>query len=43
VDSKFDSLLGRWCSLEPIGAFRVGLWKNIKKGRTFSLVLLGLR
>jgi hypothetical protein len=37
VDSKFDSLLGRWCSLEPIGAFRVGLWKNIKKGSdTFS-------
>lgn len=27
-----ESLWGGWCSLEPIGTFRVGLWKNIKKG-----------
>jgi hypothetical protein len=32
VDSKFGSLWGRWCSLEPVGAHGVGLWKNIKKG-----------
>jgi hypothetical protein len=32
VDSKFGSLWGGWCSLEPIGAFGVGLWKNIRKG-----------
>jgi hypothetical protein len=37
VDSKFGSLWGGWCSLEPVGAFEVGLWKNIRKGRdTFS-------
>jgi hypothetical protein len=32
VDFKFGSLWGGWCSLEPIGAFGVGLWKNIRKG-----------
>ena len=32
VDSKFGSLWGGWCSLEPKGAFGVGLWKNIRKG-----------
>jgi hypothetical protein len=32
VDSKFGSLWGGWCSLEPVGAFGVGLWKNIRKG-----------
>jgi hypothetical protein len=31
VDSKFGSLWGGWCSFEPVGAFRVGLWKNIRK------------
>jgi hypothetical protein len=31
VDSKFRSLWGGWCSVEP-RAFGVGLWKNIKKG-----------
>lgn len=37
VDSKFGSLWGGWCSLEPVGAFGVGLWKNIKKWwETFS-------
>jgi hypothetical protein len=37
VDSKFGSLWGGWCSLLPVGAFRVGLWKNIRKGwDTFS-------
>jgi hypothetical protein len=37
VDSKFDSLWGGRCSLEPVGAFRVGLWKTIVKGwETFS-------
>jgi hypothetical protein len=31
VDSKFGSLWdGQW-SLEPVGAFGVGLWKNIRK------------
>jgi hypothetical protein len=32
VDSKFGSLWGGWCSLEIVGVFRVGLWKNIRKG-----------
>ena len=32
VDSKYGSLWGGWCSLEPGGAYRVGLWKNIRKG-----------
>jgi hypothetical protein len=32
MDSKFGSLFGEWCSLEPVGAFGVGLWKNIRKG-----------
>ena len=32
VDSKFGSLWGGWCSLEPVGAYGVGLWKNIRKG-----------
>jgi hypothetical protein len=37
VDSKFGSLWGGWCSHEPVGAFGVGLWKNIRKGwETFS-------
>jgi hypothetical protein len=37
VDSKFGSLWGGWCSREPLGAFGVGLWKNIRKGwETFS-------
>jgi hypothetical protein len=26
------NLWGGWCSLEPTGAFGVGLWKNINKG-----------
>jgi hypothetical protein len=29
---KFGSLWGAWCSLEPVGAFGVGLWMNIRKG-----------
>jgi len=37
VDSNFGSLWGGWCSLEPVGAFGVGLWKNIRIGwETFS-------
>jgi hypothetical protein len=32
VDSKFGSLLGGWCSREPVGAYGLGLWKNIRKG-----------
>jgi hypothetical protein len=37
VDSKFGNLWGRWFSLEPVGAFGVGLLKNIRKGwETFS-------
>jgi hypothetical protein len=31
VDSKYGSLRGGWCSLEPSGAFGVGVWKNIRK------------
>jgi hypothetical protein len=32
VDSKFGSLWGGWCPLEPIGAFGVRMWKKIRKG-----------
>jgi hypothetical protein len=32
VDSKYDSLRGRRCSLKPIGAFGVRVLKNIIKG-----------
>jgi len=32
VDSKYGSLWGGWSSCEPVGAFGVGLWKNIRKG-----------
>jgi hypothetical protein len=32
VNSKYGSLWGGWCSLEPTGAFGVGVWKNIRKG-----------
>jgi hypothetical protein len=31
VDLKFGSLWGGWCTLEPGGAFGVGLWNNIRK------------
>jgi hypothetical protein len=31
VDSKFGSMWGGWCSLKPVGAFGVRLWKNIRK------------
>jgi hypothetical protein len=39
VDSKYGSVWGGWCSLEPAGSFGVGLWKNIRKGweKVFSL------
>ena len=30
VDSKSSNLWGRWCS-KPLGLYRVGLWKNIKR------------
>jgi hypothetical protein len=37
VDSKYSSMWGRWCSRGIVGAFGVGLWKNIRKGwETFS-------
>jgi len=32
VYSKYGSLWGRWCSLEPVGAFGVRVWKKIRKG-----------
>jgi hypothetical protein len=32
VDSKFGYFRGGWCSHVPIGAFGVGLWKNIRRG-----------
>jgi hypothetical protein len=34
VDSKYGSSWGGWCSSEPIGigAYGVGLWKNIRRG-----------
>jgi hypothetical protein len=43
VGSKYGSLWGKWCSLEPEGAFEVGLWKNIRKGwETFKGFLLDM-
>lgn len=37
MDSKFGSLWGGWYSFELVGAYGVGLWKNIRKGwETFS-------
>jgi hypothetical protein len=32
VDSKYGSSWGGWCSSEPIGAYGVGLLKNIRRG-----------
>jgi hypothetical protein len=32
VDSKYGSLWGRWCPLEPTGAFGLRVWKKIRKG-----------
>jgi hypothetical protein len=45
VDSKYGSLWGGWCSLEPRGVFGVGLWKNIRKGwdtfKSFTRLVVG--
>jgi hypothetical protein len=45
VDSKYGSFWGGWCSLEPRGAFGVGLWKNIRKGwetfKGFTRIVVG--
>jgi hypothetical protein len=32
VDVKFGRLWRGWCSIEPSGAFGVGLWKSIRRG-----------
>jgi hypothetical protein len=32
VDYKYGSSWGGWCSSELVGAYRVGLWKNIRRG-----------
>jgi hypothetical protein len=32
VDSKYGSLWGGWCSLEPTAVFGLRVWKNIRKG-----------
>jgi hypothetical protein len=32
VDAKYDSTWDGWCSLDPPGSHRMGLWKNIRKG-----------
>jgi len=37
VDAKFGSGWGGWCSFDPPGPHRVGLWKNIR--REWSLFL----
>jgi hypothetical protein len=45
VDSKYGSLWGGWCSLEPGGVYGVGLWKNIRKGwemfKSFTRLVVG--
>jgi hypothetical protein len=37
VDAKFGSVGAGWCSLNPIGAHEVGLWKNIRRGGACSV------
>jgi hypothetical protein len=32
VESKYGSSWGGWCSSEHVGAYGVGLLKNIRKG-----------
>ena len=32
-----------WCSSKVYGSYRVGLWKNIKKGWESFLIILDLR
>jgi hypothetical protein len=32
VGSKFGSSRGGWYFNEPVGTFRVGLWKKIRRG-----------
>jgi len=34
---------GGWCSSEPVGAYGVGLWKNIRRGWENFAVTLDLR
>jgi hypothetical protein len=43
VDVKYGSAWGGWCSNEVHGSYRVGLWKDIKKGWENSLVVLDLK
>jgi hypothetical protein len=33
VDSTFGSSWGGWCSNENLGAYGLGLWKNIRRGK----------
>jgi hypothetical protein len=41
VDSKYDSLRGGWCSLEPAGFFGVGCGRMSKKlGIRYSTYLV---
>jgi hypothetical protein len=35
VEIKYDSMKGGWCSKEIVGAFGVGLQKNIRRERGF--------
>lgn len=32
MDSKFGSLWGGWCFNELVDSYRVGVWKNIRRG-----------
>jgi hypothetical protein len=32
VDAKYGSSWRGWCSREPVGAYGMGLWKNIMRG-----------
>lgn len=37
VEAKFGNMWGEWCSNEVFGPYKVGVWKNIKRGwRDFS-------
>lgn len=40
VDTKYGSSQGGWCSREPVGAYKVRLWKNIiRVGESFPVIL----
>jgi hypothetical protein len=43
METKYGSMRGGWCSNEVVGPFRVGLWKNIRRGWGIFLYLSNMR